>query len=249
MTDIATAARLLLSARSTGKPIAALPAASLPRSDDEAYAIQDAQIRAIGPVGGWKVGASAPDAEPSCAPLPASLVLRSPQTFAPMRFPLHLVEAEIAFTFARDLPPRASAYTVNDVAASIASVHAAIEILGSRYVDWRAQPPLARAADFQTNGALVVGEGRTTDTRVDQTRMTVHVDVAEAPALQVMGGNAAGDVMRLLAWLANHAAARSGGLRAGDVVTTGSCIGAYAVPAQTRIRATFDGVPPVEVSI
>jgi 2-keto-4-pentenoate hydratase len=225
-----------------------LPASGEPRSDADAYAIQDQQIAALGAIGGWKVGASAPDAEPNCAPLPASLVMRSPQTFVPTRFPLHLVEAEVAFTIGRDLLRRASAYTIEDVASAIASVHAAIEILGSRFVDWRAQPALARLADFQTNGALVVGEGRASDTRVDQTRMTVRVDVAEAPALQVTGGNVAGDVFRLLAWLANHAAAR-GGLRAGEVVTTGSCIGAYAVPPGSRVRATFDGLAPVEVTV
>jgi 2-keto-4-pentenoate hydratase len=249
MTDIASAARALLDARATGTPLASLPASAELRSDADAYAIQDQQIAALGAVAGWKVGASAPDAEPNCAPLPASLVMRSPQTFVPMRFPLHLVEAEIAFTIGRDLPRRASAYTIDDVARAIASVHAAIEILGSRFIDWRAQPPLARLADFQTNGALVVGEGRATDTRVDQRRLAVRVDVAEAPALQITGGNAAGDVFRLLAWLANHATARRGGLRAGEIVTTGSCIGAYAVPPGSRVRATFDGLAPVEVTV
>jgi 2-keto-4-pentenoate hydratase len=249
MTDVATAARLLLDARNLGVPIAALPEAARPRSIADAYAMQDAQMRELGRAGGWKVGAAAPDAEPICAPLPASLVLASPQAFAPMRFPLHLVEAEIAFTFARDLPFRAASYTVDDVVQAVASVHAAIEILASRHVDFRAQPPLAQLADFQNNGALIVGEGRTSGTRVDQRTTTVRVDVAESPALQVTGGNAAGDVLRLLAWLANHAASRCGGLRAGDVVTTGSCIGAYAVPPQSRVRATFDGLAPVEVTV
>jgi 2-keto-4-pentenoate hydratase len=249
MTDIATAARMLLDARTTGAPIASLPTDVQPQTAGEAYAIQDAQIAALGGIGGWKVGARAPDAEPNCAPLPRPLVFGSPHAFAPFRFPMHLVEAEIAFTLASDLPPRASAYTIDDVAAAVASVHAAIEILGSRYVDWRAQPPLAQLADFQNNGALVVGEGRATGTRIDQRATTVRVDVAESPALQVTGGNAAGDVFRLLAWLANHAAARSGGLRAGDVITTGSCIGAYAVPPQSRVRATFDGLRPVEVTV
>jgi len=39
---------------------------------DEAYAIQDATLAAIGPVGGWKVGAPGPGQQPICAPLPAA---------------------------------------------------------------------------------------------------------------------------------------------------------------------------------
>jgi 2-keto-4-pentenoate hydratase len=249
MTDITTAARLLLDARTTGAPLAELPPHAEPQTLAEAYAIQDAQIGALGGIGGWKVGARAPDAEPMCAPLPRALVLASPQTFAPTRFPLHLVEAEIAFTLARDLPPRSAPYTIDEAAGAIASVHAVIEVVASRYVDWRARSALAQLADFQNNGALVLSAGRTSDVRVDQRALAVRVDVAEAPALQVTGGNAAGDVLRLLAWLANHAAARCGGLRAGDVVTTGSCIGAYAVAPQSRVRATFDGIPPVEATV
>lgn len=249
MTDIAAAARMLLAARATGTPIGALPPHAQPQTIDDAYAIQDVQVQTFGRIGGWKVGARAPDAEPNCSPLPASLVLASPQTFAPVRFPLHLVEAEIAFTIARDLPRRAAPYTIDDAVGAIASVHAAIEIVGSRYVDWRAQSPLAQLADLQNNGVLVVGEGRTRELRVDQTKLGVRIDVAQAPVLQVTGGNSAGDVLRLLAWLANHSVVRCGGLREGDIVTTGSCIGAYAVPPGSRVRATFDGLAPVEVTV
>ncbi len=249
MTDPSTAARLLLDARNTGAPLATLPFAAQPQSAADAYAIQDAQMRALGPIGGWKVGARDGDAEPNCAPLPASVVLRSPQTFTPFRFPLHLVEAELAFTIARDLPPRGTPYAADDVANAIASVHAAIEIVASRYVDFRAQPAFAQLADLQNNGVLVVGDGRASDTRVDQRTTAVRIDVAESPVLQVTGGNTAGDVFRLLEWLANHAAARCGGLRAGEVITTGSCIGAYAVPPQSRVRATFDGLAPVEATV
>ncbi len=248
MTDVATAARLLLDARERGRAITALPLHARPQSAADAYALQDAQLRALGPIGGWKVGARTADAEPNCAPLPASLVFRSPQHFA-ARFPLYLVEAEIAFTLARDLPPRAAAYTEDDVAAAIASVHAAIEVLASRYADFRTQDAFSQLGDFQTNGALVVGPGRETDTRVDQRCATVRVDVDGVREIEATGGNTAGDVLRLLAWLANHAGARCGGLRAGQVVTTGSCIGIHGVSPGRLVRATFEGLAPVEVTL
>ncbi len=243
------AARILLDARRTGRALAALAPELRPTTDDESYAIQDAQIGALGAIGGWKVGARSPEAEPNCAPLPASLILDSPQMFAPGRFPLRLVEAELGFTIGRDLPPRGRAYVESDMVAAVASVHATIEVLDSRYVDFRAVTPHETLADFATNGALVVGPARTAAVHVDQTRLRLALYCDEALALERIGGNTAGDVFRLLAWLANHAAARHDGLRAGMVVTTGSCIGMYPVAPGTRVRAAFDGLPPAEATI
>ncbi|MEP7207937.1 MAG: fumarylacetoacetate hydrolase family protein [Casimicrobiaceae bacterium] len=243
------AAALLLEARRTGVPIAGLPADAQPATDADSYAIQDAQITELGLIGGWKVGAHTPDSEPNCAPLPASLVVPTPQVFAPDRFPLQLVEAELGFTFARDLPLRATPYVERDVVAAIASVHATIEVLGSRYQDFRSVAAPAVLADFASNGMLVVGEGRTADVRVDQMTLRLQVFCNGKLELTRTGGNTAGDVFRLLTWLANHTARRTGGLRAGMVVTTGSCIGGYPVPPKTHVRAAFDGLPAVEATV
>ncbi|MEP6656235.1 MAG: 2-keto-4-pentenoate hydratase [Betaproteobacteria bacterium] len=251
MTDTVTAARLLLDARRMGKHVISLPDSARPASEAESYAIQDAQMRTLGPIGGWKVGARSPDAEPNCGPLPASLVLPSPQVFSAGRFPLQLVEAELAFKLARDLPPRTAPYTEQDVVAAIASVHATIEVLDSRYENFRKIDGPSLLADFSSNGALVVGPGRTSDVRVDQTQAALAIYFDERLELTITGGNTAGDVFRLLVWLANHAANRSGsgGLRAGQVITTGSCIGARPAPPGTRVRAVFAGIDNVEATV
>ena len=49
--------------------------------------------------------------------------------------------------------------------------------------------------------------------------------------------------------MANHAAARTGGLKAGDVVTTGSCCGAIPVPPGTAVEAEFPGIGTVRTAI
>jgi 2-keto-4-pentenoate hydratase len=249
MTDIAGAASALLESRRSGHPLDALPAGAQPQSMAEAYAIQDAQMHALGAIGGWKVGAKSPDAEPACASLPKVLVMNSPQVFAPNRFPLHIVEAELAFTLAHDLPPRSTPYAEDEVAAAIGSVQVALELIASRYRDFRARSALDQAADFANNGALVVGPARRHDTRVDQRSMTVRVYCNDVLDCEVTGGNTAGDVFRLLTWLANHATTRCGGLRAGQVITTGSCIGMRTVAPGTRVRAAFDGLESVEASL
>ena len=55
-------------------------------------------------------------------------------------------------------------------------------------------------------------------------------------------GNPAGDLMRLVTWLANHAAERTGGLRAGDFVTTGSFIGMQPVGPSAAVEIRLSGV-------
>ncbi len=42
------------------------------------------------------------------------------------------------------------------------------------------------------------------------------------------GSNTSGDLMRLVPWLANEGAVRTGGLKAGQWITTGSWTGQYA---------------------
>jgi 2-keto-4-pentenoate hydratase len=247
MPDLEHAAKLLLNARRSRQLLDALPDNARPRDELQAYAVQNAQLRELGPIGGWKVGAPSPTADPNGGPLPQSLVFHSGQRFDG-RFPLCLIEAEIGFTVGRDLPPRKGRYDVDEVIDAMASAHATIEVVESRYrdrtkVDW---PSLV--ADFLGNGALVVGPPGTHDLRIDQTRAHVRVYRNDALDFENTGGNSAGDVLRLLAWLANHAADRVGGLRAGQVITTGSCVGVRTMPPGARVRAEFDGLPPVEMT-
>ena len=53
-------------------------------------------------------------------------------------------------------------------------------------------------------------------------------------------GNPAGDMIRMLLWLANEGAHWAGGLHAGQVVTTGSWTGKDPVPPGGEARIRFD---------
>src|SRR5258708_6925961 len=56
-----------------------------------------------------------------------------------------------------DLPARGRDYDGDAVVAAIASAHAAIEIVDSRYRDFKGASALEKLADFQTNGGFVHG--------------------------------------------------------------------------------------------
>ena len=236
------AARLLLDVRQSGQRLGVLPDDLRPQTAAEAYAIQEIVLREIGVAGGWKVGAKSPSAEPTCAPMPAALILRSPQHFLPGAFALNGVEAELAFTLARDLPPRNAPYTEAEIPAAVATVHPAIEVVDSRFLDVAAVDPLSLLADFQSNGALVLGIGVALPDSFVPDAQIVRLDVDGMCLVEDRGSNPAGNLFRLLAWLANHAATRYGGLRCGAVVTTGSWTGMRFFPADTRIAVDFPGI-------
>jgi 2-keto-4-pentenoate hydratase len=55
-------------------------------------------------------------------------------------------------------------------------------------------------------------------------------------------GNPAGDMIRLVEWLANEGSRWAGGLRAGQFVTCGSWTGKTLAPAGAHVRVAFPGL-------
>jgi 2-keto-4-pentenoate hydratase len=235
------AAERLLWARREVQPIDHLPVELRPRTLGEAYALQDIVALALAPVGGWKVGAPMPDATPLFAPMPLwGGYLHSGERLGATYSRLRGVEAEVAFQLGEDLPVRAQAYTREEVAAAIASAHPALEILESAFADPDATDRLSMVGDIQINGGFVWGAavaGWQSIVLEDET-----VELVIDGAVRSEGGmaNPAGpDLLRLVTWLANQGQSRTGGLRAGDWITTGSWTGKlYGGPGSTVV-ATF----------
>ena len=244
----ARAAQVLVAARARRSNVPPFPDELRPLSMRDGYAIQDAVADAIGPIGGWKVGAKDATAEPSCAPLCAAWIVASPATFERDRFSRRGIEAELAFTFARDLPASAKAYDQRDIIAALATVHPAIEVVDSRFADMQTADPLSQLADSLSHGALVVGSGIALPAAFDVARQGVELRFGDALQFSGTNSNSAGNPLRLLAWLANHAVERRGGLRRGDVVTTGSWSGLRFAEPGTRVAARFAGIGDVSVT-
>jgi 2-keto-4-pentenoate hydratase len=245
--DVARAAQLLLQARTSGRPVVALPDGCVPRDVADAYRIQDATLAGLGPVGGWKVGAKSATAVPTCSPIPAAFLLAEGCTVPASTCRLRGAEAEIAVRIGRDLPPRPQAYGEDDLAGAIAAVLPAIELADSRFDPREGQPALAALADCGGNSGLVLGA----DSKVPLPRTTAEQGGAMRFDGQVVaegyGGNPAGDLLRLLTWLANHVAQRSGGLRKGDIVTTGTWTGVLFAPPGAAVHAEVFGIGGVHL--
>jgi 2-keto-4-pentenoate hydratase len=224
-----------------------------PRSAEDAYRVQDIVARALWTSAGdaitaWKTGAPNRATTPIAAPIPRSKVLASGAALPFDDFNVIAIEAELAFTIGRDLPPRSTPYGRSDLRAAIASIHPAIEVCDSRLRDWKNADPLPKLADNQMNGALVVGEGVADWQRVMPREQRATVDIGGRRIAEAIGSHPCGDPVVLLDWLANHCAVRCGGLRAGDVVTTGAWTGMHVIAAPAECVVGFPGIGEARAS-
>jgi 2-keto-4-pentenoate hydratase len=243
---------MLLDARRNGAPIADLPADLQPADVDEAYFVQDRMAETYGEIGGWKIGAPNAEATPIFAPMPRVWMAHGNSTLRGDRWRYRGLEAEIAFIVGKDLPPRDLAagdapYTREEALAAMASCHPVIEVLESAFIDPTLASKLASMADMQMHGGFVFGpaypEWRSVDFH------TEHVTLAVDGVVRVerTGSNTSGDLLKLIPWLANEGAARTGGLRSGQWITTGSWTGNTLATSSSAVAAIFSSVGTVKM--
>lgn len=234
------AVEMLLEARRSA-PIEDLPAELRPTTMEEVYFIQDNMAVAFGAVGGWKVGAPNPEATPLFASMPLVWIAEDGSTLNGPHHRLRGLEAEIAFLIGSDLPPRSTPYTREEVAAAITSCHPAIEVLETAMVDTKKCDRLTVLADMQTHGGFVAGPAAPQWQQIDFAKETVVLTVDGVVRVEATGSNTAGtDVLRLVVWLANEGAARTGGLKAGNWITTGSWTGNTLATDGSAVKAHFN---------
>ena len=247
-------ATLLLGARQTGTPVPTGPA---PSDAAQAYRVQRLVMAELGEIGGWKVGASGPEGPISCAPMPAQGVFDKPVVLDSTLFTQRDVESEICFRLKADLPPREAPYGALEIMDAVASCHPGIEVLQSRYAKPEDVGPLALLADFIQTGAFVVGDRIESaallhDFQVKpfvwRLKTADHVKQTTTPGVvKTADANPAGDMIRLIQWLADVGAVWAGGLRAGQIVTCGSWTGKTPVPAGGNVNTEFEGANPLTI--
>lgn len=233
--EVAQAASLLASRRRLGESGALLPASLRPADIDAAVAIQSLVIGELGDrIGGWKCGLS-PENPVVMAPVPAGAIhFASPcpvwATAGQVR-----VEPELAFVLGRDLPPRDRPYTPAEVDPAIASVHLALELIGSRYADPGAASMTDHLADGLLNQGMLIGP------RVDVApgAMTIDVYREEGRGFTLEGKHPNTDPRAPLYWLAEFLRSKGRGLQAGQAVITGSYAGSFEVPVDERVEIRF----------
>jgi 2-keto-4-pentenoate hydratase len=248
-------AQLLWNARASGG-VVDQTACEPPRTMAEAYAVQE-EIAALSGHArrGYKVGSTSAEAqrflgtdEPGWGILLAPYVHHSPARIELVPAQAPAIEGEFAFRMGRELPARASPYTMAEVAAAVDDMAGAIEVVGTRMSGGLAgKGRFLATADGGFNVALAVGPwmrwgGR--DLKAHRVALTINGN----PRGEGTGSRALGDPLNVLLWLANHMRAAGRGLEAGAIVSTGTCTGLDPVQPGDVARADFGELGAVEIA-
>ncbi len=153
-------------------------------------------------------------------------------------------EPEIAFLLGRDVTAPA---TVTSVLAATEAVFGAVDILDSRYRDFRFTLTDV-IADNASAGRIVFGpQARRPAELVDLRLIGCVLRTGGQVTATAAGAAASGHHAAAVAWLANRLGSHGQSLRAGWLVLSGGLTAPVHLKAGTAVAAEFDGLGSVEV--
>jgi len=237
---------ILVDAWQIGNPITALPEECCPKTAKEGMQIQDALAEALGfEIGGWKIGCTSDYAQkllktdgPFAGRVFATRMFPSGTKFGGSAYRMRGLEGEFAFVLGKNLKPRKRPYTRAEVRAAVAEVRPVVELVDSRFLDWMTVNTPSLIADMGCNAALIVGAPIKRWKSTDLTKAAVRMKVDGKVVGQGKGADALGDPFLALTWLANELRDREG-LKAGQIVSTGTCTGFYKAEPAAKVVADF----------
>src|SRR3954468_24853122 len=257
ITDAAAKARALYDARRDRVQIK-------PFTDDdptlgmaEGYAVQKELVDLIVADGdtivGYKVGLTSKPMQkmigvdsPDFAPILASTALTSGDEVSLSTLIQPKMEAEVIAVMGSRI--QGPGVKVSDAALAVAGVCASVEIVDSRFEDWRIK--LAdTVADLASNGAFAVSSRMVplseVATRLVGMTLTRNGELADTAA----GAAALGDPLAVVAWLANVLGENGIALEPGHLVMTGALHAAVPMAVGDVFRADFDRLGPVTLRV
>jgi len=252
------AAKLIWSTWQSNGRIAQLPAACRPDSRREGYQVQAEVARISGQsLFGWKIAATSQAGQKHIGvdgPLAGRLLdKRAFESGAEVSLSNNIMmvaEAEFAFRMARDVPPRDSNYTTEEILAAVATLHPAIEIPDSRYEDFARVGAPQLIADCACASYFVLGPATVADWRqIDLAEHRATASINGAFAREGKGANVLGDPRIALTWIANELSSSGDTLRAGQVVTTGTCVVPVEIKHGDHVVADFGVLGRVDARI
>ena len=238
-----------------GSKLDALETRLRPQSRSEAYAVQAGlENQSLGHLFGWKIAATSEAGQkhinvsgPLAGRIMSSTVIADGGTASMKGNAMRVGEPEFCFRMGRDLAPRSSPFGVDDVLAAADTLHPAIEIPDSRFTDFTGAGEAQLIADNACAHLFVLGPATSANWRA--------IDlIEERPVITLRGQryvghgkNVLGDPLLALTWLANELRGLGITLRAGQVVTTGTCHPPLPIQAGDHFAADFGVLGKVSV--
>jgi 2-keto-4-pentenoate hydratase len=252
------AAEKLLAAHRTNVRFEAFRAQDGPAAMPDAYDIQDRFVALLRPEHGdtigYKVGLTSQAMQAFCGighPIAGVVLARRIHRFgATVRlaeFGRLGLEFEIAVRIKSDVAANGPPHTAETIARHIEGVCAAIELVDDRSADYSNLDVRALVADNSWNAGIVVSDFVTAWPDLEAARGRATRD--GAPLGEGFGRDILGHPFNSVAWLAHHLASRGEGLKAGQIVMTGSVMKTIFPSEAASYRFELEGVGAVEVRV
>jgi 2-keto-4-pentenoate hydratase len=257
--DILSAASTIAAARRSRTPLKPLSGDAAPRTEAEGYLIQEALRDLLaadfGASVGYKIGCTSKVMQeyldiphPCGGSVFTKGVHASGASLRHQDFVRVGVECEIAVRLASGLPPSQAPFTADTVAHAIEAYLPAIEIVDDRYSHWQTMgAPILVADDFFAAGC-VLGKAIARSKAPDLLDVVGRAIINGNEVARGTGADVLGHPHHALAWLANHLAAGGKGLRAGEIVLTGSLVKTIWLNAGDRVLMDLSGLGQVQVA-
>jgi 2-oxo-3-hexenedioate decarboxylase len=215
------------------------------------YAVQALARDKAGPLAGWKVGAATRAAQAEIGvtePVRGFLARASALDLGTPLVTSELIQPraqpQIVFIMGADLS--GSAVTAADVLAATRSVAAGIEVLDSRFPDYRGSAA-DLIADNAGAGRYLVGSPVPAD-GIDLRLVGVVLEHNGEVTATASGAAALGHPAAAVAWLARSLAAAGEGLHAGQVVLSGGLTAAVPLRPGDVVVTSIDRLGTVELA-
>ena len=256
--QIDKAAQILWNAWDNGETISELPKDCRPTDRQTAYKIQ----KEVGKLSrssqiGWKIAATSVNGQkhigvpgPLAGRLLADRTKMSGDTLELGANLMGVAEAEFCFQLGKDLPPRNRAYSIEETLEAVDTLHTAIEIPDSRYIDFVTAGETQLIADNACASWFVLGPPTTADWRsIDLRGHKVQALVNGTIVEEGIGKNVLGDPRIALRWIVNELSNEGIGLRAKEVVTTGTCVLPFQIKPTDYVELEFGQIGRVSVTL
>lgn len=259
MTDFAKHASELWDARKSGH-VCPFPTQTL--SVAEAYELQRAAIDASRQkVFGYKIGATADEtlallnlSEPFHGPIFEAHTAFT-ETDVTLALPLTAahtprIEAEFIVCFKHDVKrDNHQDVTLEQLSEHIDWIAPGFEFVGSRYSVPQGSPGTSVIGDFGAHQHSVIGTPQKDWQSLDLTAHAVALSINGEPAAQGHSGlSIYGNPLLLVCWLLNQPLMASG-LKAGQIVSCGTCTGAIPVTAGNLVEADYGSLGSLNVRV
>lgn len=205
---------------------------------------------------GWKVGAASEEvrrAEGLPSPSPGRFysdgMFQSGAVLGPERFVnFRNVECEFAFELARDFDVRDEPYDEGEVAEGIGALFPALELGDTVFLDWYGASGYFGSCLDNGGGSAFVPGARVRDWRaVDLESAGMDLYLNEYYIKSGVGRSAMGHPVTSLTWMVNWARSHGRAVRAGEVVSTGTCTGHLFCARGDIVSADFGDLGFVQV--